>query len=187
MVTRYNQSDHRATGKAPFILFFNRDYLANPAESLLDEESDAGDSSNSENEYASFHFGDSVEDSTDSESDSPSNENDATHPFPSVLTAEDLAAVKRHTDKYLANIEKDASVHYRSSQVSVADTVLLVKDFDNNPDTRRRKFEGNYEDYAFEVVSHRDDGFVEIRHPQTSEVQIVHRKRLRKVNVCQQY
>ena len=57
---------------------------------------------------------------------------------------QNLWEVKYDRQRYLAELEKEAFVHQRNTQLAIGAIVKLAKEFDKNIVLRKGKFEGSY-------------------------------------------
>jgi transposase InsO family protein len=148
IVKSYNISWHRATNKSPMLGFRGRKGFNHIP--VVDEEDNAAEEDNTADEERPTSTSGSdvfllISDSDSCEDIAPASSMVATNSTAS--TSED----RRYAAQYRAKMQQDASVHYRHTEIFPGDKVLIRKDFDQNPGTKRTKMEGFYEDGVWEV------------------------------------
>lgn len=134
---KYNTSWHSAINLTPFEVFRKRKYSR-----IIVDDRNLNESDGEEIERTSFDFNFELFDS--GVSNTVENESRS-------ITAE--CAIDKNVFKYntryleLNNAHKQ--VHFRKKEYFVGDTVLIKKDFDNNPTTKREKFESFFENEEY--------------------------------------
>lgn len=71
--------------------------------------------------------------------------------------------VDTHFQRYKQRIIENADSNFVSRTLEVGDQVLIKKDFDMNPTTRRQPFESFYEDSPYTVVSFHNNNMIELK------------------------
>ncbi len=71
-------------------------------------------------------------------------------------------------------------VHLRKSPISLGDHVLVKKDYDNNPSTRRQPFSPDYEEKIFVVIEALHSNHLRIQCG--DDIRTVFRGRVKKIN-----
>lgn len=186
VVHAYNRTIHRATSKSPFILFhghcgFNSPLTggevsdgSNGFESIINQNTDDQDSYLDEinNPW-------SLEQETTS-----STENDATRPAfdyqvesNNGLRDEVLQHFNKYKQKTIDN--RDSNLVVRS--VEVGDQVLIKKDFDMNPSTKRMPFESFYHDSPFTVIGLLNNNMIQLKNNSNNELKTVHKGVIKKL------
>ena len=81
-------------------------------------------------------------------------------PASSGAAPEDEGVSQEYRAKYLTDMCNHADVHYRNKEFVIGQKVLIAMEFDNNPATRRAKFECWYEKGIWTVVERRGNSYI---------------------------
>ena len=71
----------------------------------------------------------------------------------------------------------------RKKSILIGDQVLVKRDFDNNPLTKKIKFQGFYEEDVFEVLENNDFSGYKLKNLKTEEISIKNVSLLKKIKI----
>ncbi|KAI5148435.1 hypothetical protein ENBRE01_0316 [Enteropsectra breve] len=182
VVYGYNVSVHRATNRAPFLLFhgtngFNSVNLQREINELGEQTSINEEEVSTETQYPVWNLDDQnsepfIVDEMDAE----------------VLENEDVVteihdSVMRHFNSYSKKVANDANSNFQRRLFDEGDVVMIAKDFDNNQRTRRRPFDSFYEDGLFTVVQLLDNNRIKVENIDDPEdIRYVSKGQIKKLN-----
>ena len=155
-VFQYNNTVHRATNKKPFVVLRHRNGT-NCSVNIEEQENVLDLDSSSEESYIELET-----------------------IFNRQSLPYDPEEVEHDRQRYLAGIEKQASVHQRNTQLIIGDIVKLAKEFDNNVATRKRKLEGFFDERHFIIEDFINSTLVCIKDIATEDRLNVSTNRLKK-------
>lgn len=174
IVLGYNTTFHSAIGRTPFEAFKKRvfkrmSFIQAPAENQEIEEE------------GEFFAPDLVWDESISNSENESVELEERIDFDSeeALSLETDSLLSAHNSKYNKKMNSYKQVHQRKKVIEVGDLVLVAKDFDNNPATKRGKFDSFFESSNFEVVEVLDNNTLRIKNE--NEIRTVSKSKVKKL------
>lgn len=150
-VYEYNCSYHRAIKTSPFAKYRNRRGFNDAVhEDASENELDRSDSESTNGPYTI-----SIENPAESSEDENTD----------IVLESTQETSKEIEDRksYELSMEKAQSVHLRRLNILQGSEVLLRRDFDQNPSTRKRKFIDFYEDGVFKVLRVLPNNMLEIR------------------------
>lgn len=163
----YNIVSHSATKKSPFELMFKRSGFNGFEINEENENIDEMDQQNIEEERPAFIFDEGLVEILENVT---SGEDDATIkslfcPYEQSLESENISGSKQdltatnnididdlvtdplHFQKYLKRMDRSNSKK-KKQIIAVGDNVLVKKNFDNNPNTKKNTFDANFSDIA---------------------------------------
>jgi len=144
IVATYNRTWHRSINLSPMMAFrgrtgVNSSYTSKVEEAAIIESGSELNEPIVDDDYLVADLSTLVEeDSVASVEIAPS------HTQPRVQS--------EYRARYIQKMINDADVHYNSITINPGDFVLVAKDFDTNPETRRRKMDGFYEEGSWLVL-----------------------------------
>lgn len=172
VVYAYNRTIHRATNKSPFVLFFGHPGFNPPTNGGNFTEDDQNglildQNATNENSGETVNYED-----WDLAEPELANAEQVQPVIDDLIllidseNADELALkseVDTHFQRYKQRIIENADSNFVSRTLEVGDQVLIKKDFDMNPTTRRQPFESFYEDSPYTVVSFHNNNMIELK------------------------
>ncbi len=189
VVAVYNRTVHRATSKSPFLLFFGQagfNYPQNLNQASegpygLEPINDYDDQEVSSSSYEEWDL--NISSNNAVQHDDSINEPiliDSVHDeqVDNIELREDVLS---HFSRYKQRIVENCNSNLIKNSISIGDLVIIKKDFDMNPRTRRSPFDSYFEDPNFTVTRILGNNMIELKNTVTNEIRAVSKGLIKKL------
>ena len=174
VVYGYNTTIHRATNKSPFMLFFGHrgfnlpvnnggNFIEDQENGLVPDQETVNNNVSEPIEYQEWDLTNPEPVDDDIQSQPISNNLVILDTSESDDKNDLRSGVLEHFQRYKQKMIENADSNFVSRTLNIGDQVLIKKDFDMNPGTKKQPFESFYEDSTYIVTSFHNNNMVELK------------------------
>lgn len=182
----YNTTVHRATGKSPFLLFHNHPGFNTPLSGGTAYDGENG----LENNLVEIEYPDTLEAVYDNWDLADMNDDFSESLMPIqnintdiVLTPMNVKLneeVLEHFSRYKQKVIENCDSNLATCVFSIGNEVLIKRDFDMNPSTKRQSFESFFEKPVYKVTNILNNNMLELVDVESGEIRTVFKGKVKK-------